>query len=151
MTHDRFGSSSHAQKNGLLSHPQDLDAPLSVGAQSEKNSYRQQYTDIQNISFLPAIVSTSTRMHGEFLRLVLLQTHRETEVNFTAPGMSLQHNQSDSFCFKSSAFYQSLKSKVRFAAAKAAVLRMMMMCCLLVLCSVTSTPQWIHQTRQCVR
>jgi len=28
ITHDRFGSSSHVQQNGLLSHPQDLDAPL---------------------------------------------------------------------------------------------------------------------------
>ena len=34
----------------------------------------------QNISFLPAIVSISTRMHDEFLRLLLLQAHRETEV-----------------------------------------------------------------------
>ena len=36
-------------------------------------AYRQQYADNQNISFLPAIVSTSTRMHGEFLRLLFLQ------------------------------------------------------------------------------
>jgi hypothetical protein len=70
MTHDRFGSSSHVQQNGLLSHPQDLDAPLRVAAQRKINSYRQQYADNQNISFLPAIVSTSTRMHGEFLRLL---------------------------------------------------------------------------------
>jgi hypothetical protein len=28
ITHDRFGSSSHVQQNGLRSHPQDLDAPL---------------------------------------------------------------------------------------------------------------------------
>ena len=40
-------------------------------------AYRQQYADNQNISFLPAIVSTSTRMHGEFLRLLFLQDHRE--------------------------------------------------------------------------
>ena len=33
-------------------------------------AYQQQYADNQNISFLPAIVSTSTRMHGEFLRLL---------------------------------------------------------------------------------
>jgi hypothetical protein len=33
---------------------------------------KQQYADNQNISFLPAIVSTSTRMHGEFLRLLFL-------------------------------------------------------------------------------
>jgi hypothetical protein len=28
MTHDRYGTSSHVQQNGLLSHPQDLDSPL---------------------------------------------------------------------------------------------------------------------------
>jgi hypothetical protein len=33
-------------------------------------AYQQQYADNQNISFLPVIVSTSTRMHGEFLHLL---------------------------------------------------------------------------------
>jgi hypothetical protein len=123
MTHDRFGSSSHVQQNGLLSHPQDLDAPLRLAALRKINSFRQQYADNQNISFLPAIVSTSTRMHGEFLCLIFLQAHRETEAHFTAAGMSSQRNQSDSFRFKRAAFYQSLKSKVGLAAAKAAALR----------------------------
>ena len=75
MTHNRFGSSSHVQQNGLLSHPKDLDAPLRLAAQRKNNRYRQQYADNQNISFLPAIMSTSTRMHGEFLSLLLLQAH----------------------------------------------------------------------------
>ena len=35
-----------------------------------QQSYQQQYADNQNISFLPVIVSTSTRMHGEFLHLL---------------------------------------------------------------------------------
>jgi hypothetical protein len=52
-------------------------------------------------------------MHGEFLRLLFLQAHRETEAHFTASGMSSQRNQSDSFGFKHAAFYQSLKSKSR--------------------------------------
>ena len=43
--------SSHVQQNGLLSHPQDLDALLRVAAQRKINSYRQQYADKQNISF----------------------------------------------------------------------------------------------------
>ncbi len=55
MTHDRFGSSSHVQQSGLLWHPQDLDAPLRLAAQRKISSYRQQYADNQNISFLPAI------------------------------------------------------------------------------------------------
>jgi hypothetical protein len=40
-------------------------------------------------------VSTSTRIHGEFLRLLFLQAHRETEAHFTAAEMSSQRNQSD--------------------------------------------------------
>ena len=68
-------------------------------------------------------MSTSTRMHGEFLRLLFLQAHRETEVHFTAAGMPSQRNQSDSFRFKRGPFYQSLTSKVGLAAAKAAALR----------------------------
>jgi hypothetical protein len=123
MTHDRFGSSSHVQQNSLLSHPQDLDAPLRLAAQRKINDYRQQYAENQNISFLPAIMSTSTRLHGEFLRLLFLHAHRETEAHFTAAGMSSQRNQSDSLRFKRAAFYQSLKSKVGLAAANAAALR----------------------------
>ena len=45
IAHDRFGSSSHVQQNGCLSHPQDLDAQLRIAAQRNirkkhsKNSY----------------------------------------------------------------------------------------------------------------
>ena len=67
---------------------------MRLAAQRKINSYRQQYVDNQNISFLPVIVSTSTRS-----------------------------NHSDSFRFKRDVFYQSLKSKVGLAAAKAAALR----------------------------
>jgi len=100
------------RQNGLLSHLHDLDAPLRLAAQRKINSCRQQSSDNQDISFLPAVMSTSTRMHGEFLRLFFLQAHRETEAHFTAAGMPSQRNQSDSFRFKRAAFYQSLKSKV---------------------------------------
>jgi hypothetical protein len=46
------------------------------------------------------------------------------EAHFNATGMPSQRNQSDSFRFKRAAFYQSLKSNVVLAAAKAAALRM---------------------------
>ena len=86
-------------------------------------AYRQQYADNQNISFLPTIVSTLTRMHGEFLRLLFLQAHRETEAHITAAGMSSQTNNSDALRFKRAAFYNGLKSKVGLAAAETAALR----------------------------
>ena len=67
-------------------------------------AYQQQYADNQNIFFLPAIVSTSTRMHGEFLRLLFLQAHRETEAHFTAAGMSSQNANSETLRLKRAAF-----------------------------------------------
>ena len=112
----------HVLQNGLLTHSQDLDGPLRVAAQRKINAYRQQYADNQNIFLLPAIVSTSCRMHGEFLRLIFLQAHWETEAHFTAAGMSLQNYQTGAFRFKRAAFLQSLKSKI-LAASKAAALR----------------------------
>ena len=57
MTHDRFGSSSHVQQKGLLSHPKDRDAPLRLAAQRKINVYLQQYAENQNISFLPTSVN----------------------------------------------------------------------------------------------
>ena len=106
-----------------LSDPQDLDALLHIAAQRKIAAYQQQYADNQNISFLPGIVSTSTRIHGEFLRLLFLQAHLETEAHFTAIGMSSQHNNTEGLRFKCAAFYNGLKSKVGLAAAKAAALR----------------------------
>jgi hypothetical protein len=88
-SHTMYWSSSHPLQNGSLTHPNDVDAPLHIAAQRKINSYRQQYADNQNISFLPAITSTSTRMHGDFLRLLFLQAHRETEANFTATGIAI--------------------------------------------------------------
>jgi hypothetical protein len=44
ITHDRFGSSSHVQQNGSLSHPQDLDCQMRVSAQRKTNVYKS-YND----------------------------------------------------------------------------------------------------------
>ena len=90
ITHDRIGSSCHVQQNGSLSHKQDLDAPLRMVAQRKINTYSQHYADNQNISFLPSIMTTSSRMHGEFLRLLFLQAHRETTAHFNATGLPSQ-------------------------------------------------------------
>ena len=122
VTHDRYGSSAQPHHNGLLTHPQDLDAPLHVAARKKISTYRDQYANNRNITFMPAITSTSSRMHGEFLRLLFLQAHRETTAHFTAIGMPAQQH-CDSFRFRRAAFYNGLKSKVGLAAAKTAAMR----------------------------
>ena len=57
--------------------------PCALLRRAKIDDYREQYANNQNISFLPAITSTSTRMHGEFLRHLLLQAHRESTAHFT--------------------------------------------------------------------
>ena len=56
---------------------------MHVAARKKINTYREQYAYNRNITFMPAITSTSSRMHGEFLRLLFLQAHRETTAHFT--------------------------------------------------------------------
>ena len=81
-----------------------------------------------------------------YVCVCILQAHRETEAHFTAAGMSSQRNQPDSFRFKRAAFYQSLKSKVGLAAAKAAALRINLNVpqCTLPLAPPFSSPSFFH-------
>ncbi len=41
------------------------------------------------VSFLPAIASTSDRLHSEFVRILFLQAHRETDRFFSSSGVHL--------------------------------------------------------------
>ena len=69
---------------------------------------------------MPAIASTSGRLHSEFIRLLFLQTHRETDRFFAASGVQpAQHTSGGIFTFKRAAFLSPLKAKVGSTLAKA--------------------------------
>ena len=73
---------------------------------------------------MTAIASTSGRLHSEFVRLLFLQDHRETDRFFSSSGVHLaQTNPGGQFHFRRAAFLQQLKSKVGLALDKTAVLR----------------------------
>jgi hypothetical protein len=58
-----------------------------------------------SISFMPAVATTSGRLHCELVRILFLQAHRETDRFFAASGVEhAQHNQ-DQFRFRRAAFY----------------------------------------------
>ena len=88
VTHERSWKSSHPLQDGHMTTPspreqlcsrycsinmlpQDIDAPLRLAAQRKISSYRQQYASNNNLFFLFSrpFVSTSTRMHDDFLLL----------------------------------------------------------------------------------
>ena len=72
---------------------------------------------------MPAIVSTSARLHSEFIRLLFLQAHRETDRFFAASGVQLAQHDRGFFHYRRAAFSSMLKSHVGNILAKAAALR----------------------------
>ena len=75
------------------------------------------------ISFLSTIASTYGRLHGEFVRLLFLQDHRETDRFFAASGVHLAQTDRDQFHFHRTAFSSHLKSMVGNILAKVSALR----------------------------
>ena len=76
--------------NGHLHYPNDLDGSLN-GSVTDK--LRQYHTDYKNrpsntISFMNSMGRTSGR-HCEFVGLLFLQSHRETDRFFEASGVQL--------------------------------------------------------------
>jgi hypothetical protein len=126
IAHDRVGSSADPSLNGHLKYPNNLDQSLSDAAADKIRKYRADYNSRppSSVSFMPAIASTSGRLHSEFVRLLFLQAHRETDRFFAASGVQLaQTNPSGQFHFRRAAFAQQLKGKGGLALAKAAALR----------------------------
>jgi len=81
IAHDRFGSSSDPNLNGHLYYPNDIDRSLNETVTDKIQKYRSDYNNNPptSVSFMTVIGSTSGRLHSEFIRLLFLQTHRETD------------------------------------------------------------------------
>jgi hypothetical protein len=93
IAHDRFGRSSDLSLNGNLRYPNDIDRSLNESADDKIRKYRADYNNNPPtaVSFMPTITSTSGRLHSEFIRLLFLQAHRETDrrVNLNIVTLSL--------------------------------------------------------------
>jgi hypothetical protein len=125
IAHDRFGSSSDPILDGQLHYPQDLDKSLNETATDKIRKYRADYNNNppNAISFIPAIPSTSGRLYSEFIRLLFLQPHRETDRFFAASGVQSAQFDRGYFHFHRATFSSMLKSKCGNILAKASALR----------------------------
>jgi hypothetical protein len=66
IAHDRFGSSSHVQQNGALSHPQDLDGPLRVAAQRRSMPMGNNTLTIRTFLFFPRLLAPAAACTASF-------------------------------------------------------------------------------------
>jgi hypothetical protein len=71
---------------------------------------------------MPAILSTSDRLHKEFVPLLFLQTHRETDLFFVASGVLSAPSDPGFYHYHRAVVSAQLKSKVGLALAKVAAL-----------------------------
>ena len=80
IAHGRWGSSSDPSLNGNLHYLNDIDRSIIEAADDKIRKYRADYNNNppNAISFMSVITSTSGILHSEFVRLLFLQTHRET-------------------------------------------------------------------------
>ncbi len=108
-----------------LHYPNDIDRSLNEAAADKIRKYR---ADCNNnppnaLSFMPAIASTSGRLHSEFIRLLFLQAHRETDRFFAASGVQLAQSNMGGFFHFHRAVSSMLKSRCGNILAKVAALR----------------------------
>jgi hypothetical protein len=73
-------------------------------SEKEKRKIRKTKWHFSAVSFMPAVASTSGRLHSEFIRLLFLQAHRETDRFFEASGVQLPEPNSGLFHFHRAAF-----------------------------------------------
>jgi hypothetical protein len=107
IAHERWGSSSNLSLNGQLQSPPpaDIDKPLNEAATGKIRDYRADYNNRPSnaISFMPAVASTSGRLHFEFVLILFLQTHRESDRFSAASGVQLA--KSNQFHYRRAVFY----------------------------------------------
>ncbi len=99
-----------------MTHPNNIDESLNKAAKDKIRKYRADYHNNppNAVAFMPAIAGTTGRLHSEFIRLLFLQPHRETDRFFAASGVqSAQSNLGASyFHLRRAAFSSLLKSRV---------------------------------------
>jgi hypothetical protein len=125
ITHDRFGSNSDPSLNGHLHYPNDIDKPLNETATDKIRQYRTDYNNNPpaDITFMSVIASTSGRLHSEFVRLLFLQVHRETDRFFATSGVQLVQTNCGQFHSRRVAFSSQFKTRVGLVLDKSVVLR----------------------------
>jgi hypothetical protein len=125
VVHDRVDSSTDPTLNAHLHYPNNLDQSLNDTVVDKKRRYRPDYSNnpTRGVGFMPPIVITSGRLHSEFIRILFLQTHWETDFFFAVSGVLSVQPDRGFFHYRHRAFSSMLKSRVGNILDKATVLR----------------------------
>ena len=119
--HDFHGNAANASLNGTLRHA-DINQVLSHRAQEKIVKYRAGYAalDVRR-AFIPAVVSTSGRIHGDLLRLLYLLADNKTKRHFRDRHEAIDED-SEAYCWRRSGFFWRMRASLGLACAQATTL-----------------------------
>jgi len=125
IAHERSGSSSDPSINGRLHYPNDVDRSLNEAAADKLENIALTVITIRpTLSPLCLLMlGRLGRLHSEFVRLLFLRAHRETDRFLAASGVQLAQHDRGQFHYRLSSFSSHLKYRVGNILAKAAALR----------------------------
>jgi hypothetical protein len=112
------GRSGHNQ--GQLRNPDNPDHILESAAADKIRNYRDPYQRNQQVAFLPACMSTSGRIHGEFWPLIFFLSNKQADDYFAALGYQTHKEE---FCHRRGVFFQQIRGTIGLACAQAVALR----------------------------
>ena len=122
-THEFCGNiRTDVTRNGQL-RDSDVNKLLETTARTKVARYREAYANRPGTTyaFLPCVMSTSGRIHGEFLRLLYILAHRRTEKYFADMG---DHEPgTDAFTRRRSQYFWKHKAAIGFCNAVAVARR----------------------------
>ncbi len=102
-----------------------MDQSLNDAVADKIRRYRVDYSNnpTRGVGFIPAVDSTSGSLHSEFIRILFLQTHRETDRFFAASGVLSVQSDRGFFHYLRTAFSSMFKSRVGNILTKTTTLR----------------------------
>ena len=114
IAHERSGSSSDPSINGRLHYPNDVDRSLNEAAADKLENIALTVITIPlTLSPLCLLMLVRLgRLPSEFVRLLFLRAHRETDRFLAASGVQLAQHDRGQFHFRRTAFSTHLKSKI---------------------------------------
>jgi hypothetical protein len=120
IRHPFIGASRSGHNQGQLRNPDNPDHILESAAADKIRNYRDPYQSNRQVAFLPACMSTSGRIHGEFLRLIFFLSNKQADDYFAALGYQAHKEE---FCHRRGVFFHRNRCTIGMACAQAAALR----------------------------
>ena len=122
VVHEFDGSVVQVERHGQLRHPNPDKVLIDKAVTKvQGNEYHQDYLQNRGKAFLPLIMSTSGRLHGEFVRLLYILAHRRAVRFFEALGYEPCYEE---LCQRRGSFFFQHRARICLAGAQAVALRM---------------------------